>query len=449
MEIFDIMWFSSLRIRQAVPRPKVLPTVEKGKDMELKKRINEYHKYLFVLIGFASASNLNSSLLTENVFNCENFANKCNFAFFFSGFISFLIASFFLTLNFKSLLILGWTLVPIQFSLVMIGFIGNGISARNSFIIVYAFHGMLEGFIIQSCTFVISQFFLNSTIALVFAGYPAANIALGYIQYVLENIIGMGTMFKMRLCLVLCLIAQMIVTFVGFGWATFLYIKYASDETENPPITYKWSRFKRFLKALTHIRYYYPRFLLSAVANFVRIFFFPCFIPFTLRISHTAKLLISLTFTFCDFIGIISASRVNEIIDPSTKKESQTHTRFLFLRDIHLHIIGLLVLATCSFILWITCLNKYDFVRSPETIFFITVVTSFLNGRMYGRGLNGCNPILEYYNRQVDDDGTKIVADEILEMDNTVNDVAIVLEYALSALSSSFSNITEQIISQF
>lgn len=436
----------SWRSRRAVPRPKVLPTTEKGKDMELKRRINEYHKYLFVLIGFASATNLNSSLITENVFNCANFANKCNFAFFFSGFISFLIALFFLNLNFKSLLVYGWTLVPVQLSLVLIGIYGNGITARNSFIVVYALHGMLEGFIIQSCTFVISQLFLNSTIALVFAGYPAANIAIGYIQYVLENAIGMGNMFKMRLCLVLCLISQMVVTFVGVGWATFLYIKYASDETENPPITYKWSRFRRFLKALIHIRYYYPRFLLSAVANFVRIFFFPCFIPFVFKISHTAKLLISLTFTFCDFIGIISASKVNETIDPSNKRDSQTHTGFLFSRDTHLHLISVLVLTTCSFTLWVSCNNSYEFVRAPEVIFFITVVTCFLNGRIYGRGLNGCNPILEYYNRQADAHGNKIVADEILEMDNTINDVAIALEYALSALSSSLSNITEQII---
>lgn len=438
------------KVRRASSRLRSPLALESAKDPGTRKKIDRNHRYMFFFIGFALAANLNTSLLTELLFNCDNFANKCNFAYFSSGLASFLIASFTLYLDFQSMLILGWLIVPLQVSIMLIGLFGDNTGARNIFIICYAIYGALEGFTLKSCTFVISRFFLNSTISLLCAGYPAADIVLGCFQYLVEHCIGLDTTFRIRLCLVLCYLFQATLTIIGFTWATVLYIKYGSTKSYEDESVFqtpvKTSRFTQFWRVASHIRFYYPRFILFGATAFIAPFFYPCLIPFLFDISHTAKLVISLTFTSSDVIGIVYSSMVDETVDPSTKKASQTHTRFLFLRDIHLYITGLIVLATCSFTLGARYVGRFEFVKSAVIIFFITMITCALSGYLYGRSLNGCNPILEYYNKQEDEEGNKIVSDEILEMNNTVNDVSMIMEYVFSAISLFASNIAEELI---
>ncbi|EKX73079.1 conserved hypothetical protein [Theileria equi strain WA] len=440
-----MLWSSG--VRKLSSGLRTLPALEPAKDLETRRMIDKYHRYMFFFIGFALAANLNTSLLTETLFECDNFANKCNFSYFASGLAAFLLASFTLHLDFKSMLVFGWLFVPLQISLVLIGVFGEGVGARNAFIICYAVYGALEGFTLKSCTFVISRFFLNSTISILSAGYPASDIVLGCFQYLVEHLVGLETTSSIRLCLALCHLFQTVLTIIGLIWATVLYFKYSSRGSEETTSTRdEFSRFTQFLRVASHIRFYYPRVMLFGLTSFIVAFFFPCLIPFLFDISHTAKLVISLTFTLMDVIGLVYSSTVDETVDPSGRNESQSHISFLFFRDLRLYVAGVLALAICAFTLWARCQGDYEFVKSAEAIFFITVVTCFVDGYLYGRALNGCNPILEYYNTQVDEEGNKIVSDEIIEMNNTVNDVSMVLEYVFSAVSLCASNVTEELI---
>ncbi|AFZ79944.1 hypothetical protein BEWA_027930 [Theileria equi strain WA] len=421
------------------------------------RKIDENHRFVFTLITISIDAILSTSLLTEKVFRCPNFANKCNVVYLSSGLTSFVLASFFFSLNFTTLMVYGWLLVPCKIAIVLVGMFGNGMIARNLFILCYGINGALKALILQSCTYVISRHFTNSAFAVLYSGYPGGSILIGVVQYLLEHAIEVESIEDMRFCLVLCHLVQAVTATAALVWITYLYANYHEKTPNHKNVDHElgtnrcepvslFSKAKKFLKALSTVHYFFPRFLLQVEATIIRYFFYPCLIPFLLEISDNAKLIITLAYNFCDFVGMIVYSGINEKIDPLARRLSQPRLLFVFLRDVYLHIIGLVCVGTASFVIlasWI----KIDFIaKSPTVLFFITVFICFAIGSLSSRAVNGCFPLVEYYSTQTKDDGSRIFGDEILKMDNIINDVVVFLDYSSCVLASSLSNMIEQII---
>ncbi|EKX72654.1 conserved hypothetical protein [Theileria equi strain WA] len=193
-------------------------------------------------------------------------------------------------------------------------------------------------------------------------------------------------------------------------------------------------------KVIVVVPYYSPRLVIQTVGTVLRVFFHPCLIPFLIDLSNREKLVISLSFMFCDFIGVNYAGNFDETIDPSEKVPSQSHFLFLITRDLTLHLIWISTISLVSFIVWNIWTCKFEFTNSSFFLLILASVNGFIGGIFTGRGLNGCFPILEYYNGQ----GT--IGDDIIKLDNIINDIALSFDYIMCFLMSLFSNITERFI---
>ncbi|EKX72779.1 conserved hypothetical protein [Theileria equi strain WA] len=193
-------------------------------------------------------------------------------------------------------------------------------------------------------------------------------------------------------------------------------------------------------KVIVVVPYYSPRLVIQTVGTVLRVFFHPCLIPFLIDLSNREKLVISLSFMFCDFIGVNYAGNFDETIDPSEKTPSQSHFLFLITRDLTLHLIWISTISLATFIVWNIWTCKFEFTNSSFFLLLLASINGFIGGIFTGRGLNGCFPILEYYN------GQGIIGDDIIKLDNIINDIALSFDYIMCFLMSLFSNITERFI---
>ncbi|EKX72527.1 conserved hypothetical protein [Theileria equi strain WA] len=461
------MRVSSSKLRTAIAKSK--KAKEKGKDADdgFRKGIHDTHKYVFMLIAYCMAPLSGVTLLLENVFHCENIANKCYLSYIITGSISTMMSLIWLQMSFTALVIGFWLLIPTLVMFVPVIYFGNGQTAKSLFIILCGVAGILEAPILQASTFVISKLFLNSAASTLYSGYPFGSISMGLFQLVMEHMIGTGSTPQMRLCATLCYGVRVVVGIFTAFWVTYLYIKYdervkkieeeeakaieekKKNEQENTTTGASTSatsvneaakKVQLLGKVIVVVPYYSPRLVIQTVGTVLRVFFHPCLIPFLIDLSNREKLVISLSFMFFDFIGVNYAGNFDETIDPSERAPSQSHFVFLIIRDLTLHLIWISTISLATFIVWNIWTCEFEFTNSSFFLLILASVNGFIGGIFTGRGLNGCFPILEYYN------GQKIVGDDIIKLDNIINDIALSLDYILCFLMSLFSNIAERFI---
>ncbi|EKX73052.1 conserved hypothetical protein [Theileria equi strain WA] len=422
---------------------------DKTKDESFsRKQMSDTHGNAFLLIGIAMATNVNTSLLTEKVFRCQNFANKCLVVYMFFVLVASFVALFLCELDFSTMVLSVWLLVASHSMHVLVGMFGNGLMARNIFILGYGFNGALEALICFSGAGVISKLFLNSTYSMIYTGFPAGSIFLGTTQTILNRAVGTSTISQMRKNLVLCHGFHAVLTSIGSLWVTFLYIKYRKYTKEAEEKQGDLSISQRFLKSISdfsYAKFYYTRFMVIVLAYSLRFFFFPCLIPFVMDIPDHIKLICSLSLILSEFISKLNTVGVNESINPSEKDPSQSHAMFLFTRDRYIHFMLTAILSSSCFILWSSLTGRYHFSQSPIFIFCFIVMMGISYGYLSTRSINGCKPVLDYYTKQFDKEGKPMVSDEIAN-GSGVSDVAT-LTMNLSILTASLiSNVAETII---
>ncbi|EKX72733.1 conserved hypothetical protein [Theileria equi strain WA] len=459
------MWVSSSRLRMAIAKSK--KAKEKGKkstDEDFRKGIHDTHKYVFMLIAYCMAPITGVSLLLESIFHCENIANKCYLSYIIAGSTSTMVSLICLQMSFSALVICFWMLMPGLIIFVPVIYFGNGQIAKMIFILLCGIVGILEAPILQASTFVISKLFLNSAASTLYSGYPFGLISMGLFQLVVEQIIGTGSIPQMRLCATLCYGVQAVVGFFTALWVTYLYIRYngrvkeeeekkkkqeqkqsqeessSGGDTSASTNSSEPTKVQQLGKVIVVVPYYSPRLVIQTVGTVLRVFFHPCLIPFLIDLSNREKLVISLSFMFFDFIGVNYAGNFDETIDPSEKVPSQSHFVFLITRDLTLHLIWISTISLVSFIVWNIWTCEFEFTNSSFFLLILASANGFIGGIFTGRGLNGCFPILEYYN------GQGVIGDDIIKLDNIINDIALSFDYIMCFLMSLFSNITERFI---
>ncbi|EKX72100.1 conserved hypothetical protein [Theileria equi strain WA] len=454
------MMLSTFRLRMAM-RLARSSSKDKTKDESFsRKQMSGTHGYLFLLMGISMATNLNTSLLTEKVFRCQNFANKCLVAYMFFISVASFVALFLCELDFSTMVMSEWMLVTSHSMHVLVGMFGNGMMARNIFILGYGINGALEAFICFSATTVISKLFLNSTYSMIFTGFPAGSIFLGTTQTILNRVVGTATISQMRKNLVLCHGCHVVLSAIGYLWVTFLYIKYGhfvkeddkkgegeQNKTEEKKLSVG-QKILQTVESFRYARYYYSRLILVVCAYLLRYFFFPCLIPFVLDIPHHIKLIGSLSLTISEFISKLNTVSINEAINPSEKDPSQSHAMFLLMRDASLHFAMLASIGSSSFILWSSLTGRYHFSKSPIFIFCFIVMMGISYGYLSTRSINGCKPVLDYYTKQLDEKGKPMVEEKVANGPG-VSDVATLTINVAVLFISVFSDTTEGLILKY
>ncbi|EKX72657.1 conserved hypothetical protein [Theileria equi strain WA] len=345
---------------------------------------------------------------------------------------------------------------------------GNGMMARNIFILGYGINGALEAFICFSAAGVVSKLFLNSTYSLIYTGFPAGSIFLGTTQTILNRVVGTSTISQMRKNLVLCHGCQALISTIAAIWATLLYIKYGhlvkeddkkdegeenktedekKSESENKKLSVG-QKFSQTIESFKYARFYYSRLILVVCAYFLRYFFFPCLIPFVLDIPHHTKLICSLSLILSEFISKLNTVGVNEAINPSEKEPSQSHAMFLLMRDAYLHFTIIICITSSSFVLWSSLTGRYHFSKSPIFIFCFIITMGISYGYLSTRSINGCKPVLDYYTKQLDKDGKPMVEEKVANGPGVSDVATLTINVALMFISA-FANVTEEFILKY
>ncbi|AFZ80085.1 hypothetical protein BEWA_029350 [Theileria equi strain WA] len=462
------MAISTFGLRMAIRLSRPVPKEEKSEVPFSRKQMSGTHGYLFLLMGISMATNLNTSLLTEKVFRCQNFANKCLVAYMFFISVASFVALFLCELDFSTMVMSEWMLVTSHSMHVLVGMFGNGMMARNLFILGYGINGALEAFICFSAATVISKLFLNSTYSLIYTGFPAGSIFLGTTQTILNRVVGTSTISQMRKNLVLCHGSHVVLSTIAYLWVTLLYIKYGhfvkeddkkdegeenktEDEKKSESENKKLSVGQKILQTIEsfkYARYYYSRLILVVCAYLLRYFFFPCLIPFVLDIPHHIKLIGSLSLTISEFISKLNTVGVNEAINPSEKDPSQSHDVFLLMRDAYLHFAMLASIGSSSFVLWSSLTGRYHFSKSPIFILCFILAMGISYGYLSTRSINGCKSVLDYYTKQLDENGEPVVEEKVANGPG-VSDVATLTINVAVLFISVFSDTTEGLILKY
>ncbi|EKX72404.1 conserved hypothetical protein [Theileria equi strain WA] len=457
------MALSTFGLRMAMRLSRPAPKEEENSKVPYsRKQMSDTHGYLFLLLGISMATNLNTSLLTEKVFRCQNFANKCMGAYIVFTFTGAFALFFLINLNFSAMVLSVWLLVASHSMHVLVGMFGNGLMARNIFILGYGFNGALEALICFSGAGVISKLFLNSTYSMIYTGFPAGSIFLGTTQTILNRVVGTATISQMRKNLVLCHGCQALISTIAAIWATLLYIKYGhfvKDNEENKTEDEKKSesenkkpgisqKFADAIESFKYTRFYYSRLILVTFAYSMRYFFFPCLLPFVLDIPHHIKLICSLSLTLSEFISKLNSVNINEVINPSERSPSQSHDVFLLMRDAYLHFIAIASITSSALVLWSSLTGRHRFTQSPIFIFCFIVLMGISYGYLSTRSINGCKPVLDYYTKQRDNKGNPMVKEEIANGPGVSGVTTLTINMALVFISI-FSNVTEGFIVRY
>ncbi|UVC54359.1 hypothetical protein MACJ_003901 [Theileria orientalis] len=410
------MYLSSTHIRKLIQDKN-----PEGITDEERRKIDQQHRFVFFVIGMSVYPNQDISLLTQKVFRCENFINDCLLYHNILLTILSLIFSIFLkSLEFSNLVYSIWGALLCHISHILISIFGNGIQARNLFIVVFAVMGALRAVLVFSCPTVISKLFFITTFVLLNNSRSASSLILGFFQGVLNNIIGFKTVYQARLNLILCISFQALITLFGSVWITLLYFQHGDkvrsessipDKNVKDTITEKINNFR-------YIKYYFSRFALYHLGS-VKYFFHPGFIPFLLECPIPTKLKGSVVYTLFEFLGRNSALALDETI--YAKPGSYTDPILLALRDIPMFVLIFSVIILNSTILYSTFSGRQIFVTSGGYLYICMSISGLVYGYIITRGTTGAKAIIDYYRKkkgntdQLPEDASKNVS-EVLTM---------------------------------
>ncbi|EKX73393.1 conserved hypothetical protein [Theileria equi strain WA] len=371
------MWVSSSRLRMAIARSKKAMEDRKKNAYEcFRKVVHSTRRCVLVLVAYCMAPVTGVTLLIESVLHSENIAAKCYSSYIIAGSISTIVSLIRLKMSFSALVICFWLLIPTLVMFVPVICFGNGQIAKIIFIILCGIVGILEAPVLQVSTFMTSKLFLNSAASTLYSGYPFGSISMGLFQLIMEHIIGTSSIPQMRLCATLCYGVRVVVGIFTAFWVTYLHIRYDErvKEEEKKAVeekNKKQSQENTTTGASTSTNSSEPT---KTVGTLLRVFFHPCLIPFLIDLSNREKLVISLSFMFCDFIGVNYASNFDETIDPSEKTPSQSHFLFLITRDLTLHLIWISTISLVSFIVWNIWTCKFELTNSSFFLLLLAFI---------------------------------------------------------------------------
>lgn len=257
-----------------------------------------------------------------------------------------------------------------------------------------------------------------------YAGYYGGVALFALIQTIFQKSIGTSSSEQCRLCLafthgIFTVVAGIAVTAQSFCyWRTDCLITVSPNHS---PKYRSYRKLKGMYDIFLHLPKFFPRFIIFNISDLCKCAFYQVFIPYRMNLNYTQLAIVFFIDNISDVIGRSVASIADERIKAPSKVK--THTLFLFNRDVILFIVPAIAWIISFLVVWSTWTLEVHFLTMFESIAVITLLVSLSMGYTSTRGLNGCIPILEYYNAQKDKHGNVMFPTEQKEHYNYINDL--------------------------
>uniref|UniRef100_A0A3B0NAF0 Uncharacterized protein n=1 Tax=Theileria annulata TaxID=5874 RepID=A0A3B0NAF0_THEAN len=400
-----------------------------------RKNINDKHSIVFFFLGMAMNLNLDTSLLTERIFEVENFTNITIFLYFTVVVIVCILYMFSITPEFWQLVAGAWVLAASRTCQVVLSMFAHGKSGRNLFLLFYSING----------TYVISLYFLNESYLHFVNGGVFFSILASLLQIICGVVIGDDTSRQVRRTLIICQTAYLLETLIASVWITIVFIEHHSDEDKlkkqegEEEEEGEEEKYKKAMKKFTYIPYYISKFFVSFFACIFRVIFHPVLIPYMMDVSNVNKLLASIVFTFSEFLGRLVTFQVDEYIDPSKKSQSMSDNLFLFRQDLHLYLLFCYQCFVCTLAVYSSWFQKYGISRNPYFVTFITMTSGLVTGYNNNRAASGSQAVLQYYSKKKNNsadskpessNNSDEITPKVASDTSNVNDIITLLSYS-------------------
>ncbi|KAF5153681.1 putative integral membrane protein [Theileria parva strain Muguga] len=411
---------------------------------EFKRALNDKHAIVFFFVGMAVNLNLDTSLLTERVFEVENFTNITIFLYFSVVVIVCILYMFLIPPDFWQLVAGVWTLSASRFCHLLLSIFAHGKSGRNLFLLFYSINGFLRGIISLTSSHVIGEYFLIESYIHFINGSVFFSILSSLLQIIVGLIIGDETVRQVRRNLVICQSAYLSETLFASIWVTIIFIEYHSDinkAKEEHKKNEEGQKYSQAIKKFTYIRYYISKFFVSFFASLFRVVFHPVLIPYMMDVPNVNKLLASIVFTFSEFLGRLTTFQIDEYIDASKKAHDISNTIFLFRQDLHLYLLFCYQFIICTLAVYSTWFQKYGISKNPYFVTFITMTSGLVSGYNDNRAVRGSEAVLHYYSKPKNiitskdeqsssSNNSSDITPEIAKDTSNVSDVITLLSYS-------------------
>ncbi|XP_951774.1 uncharacterized protein TA15965 [Theileria annulata] len=355
------------------------------------------NKFLFFLLGSSVTCLGSTGRLTSKAFGTADFISDCFSVYIYLNLAAFLVVLLFIKCSYRKAIISGWLCLMLHVSYILIVLLSSGNLAKGLYISVYGGIAILEAFLIQSNSFVVSEYYSPSLFSNLYSGYYGGLGIFSLIQTIFQRAVGTNTPKQAKICLLLTHGSFTIIVFCAVIAQSIIYFKNRVDLSPiYAPTKSSWvTKIKGMYRVFLSLPKYSSRFLVFILSDLCKCAFFQVFIPYRMLLNDSQLAIVFFVDNFSDIIGRSIASSTNDTV--VTKGTVTNHQKFLYKRDLPYLLIPCFSWVICFLVVWGTWTLKSRFLTEFMTILFTTLLVCFSMGYCSTKGVNGCIPVLEYY----------------------------------------------------
>ncbi|UVC49994.1 hypothetical protein MACK_003617 [Theileria orientalis] len=450
------MWHTRIRLRKSIRKIEDEKLIHIRGGYSYRKAIQQKHGLAFFFIGMATNLNLDTSLLTQKVFDVENFANITLFMYFGVLVSVVFLYLFLIKPHFYQLIGSVWLLVLSRVFHLILAIFAKGKTGRNLFLLFYTVNGFLRGVIALTSNHVISQYFLNKSYLHLIDGGVMFSILLSLLQMACDEVIGSDTMKNARKSLIVAQVFYLSITVIGCIWITVVFSIHSVEDLQSLKQESEENMAKTAIAKFKYSRYYISKLMVVILASVMRVSFHPVLIPYTMDIDYLYKLLGSILFTVFEFFGRLMSFQVDEYIDPSKKSPNTDHDMFLLLHDVPKYLLFVIQISANGLALYSTWYQKLGFSNNPVIICLLAMSSGFIVGFTSNCAFEGAQSSLQYYSylntsknlnrKDISNAPDNIITPKIAMDTSNANDILTLFNYLSYVAGSVISHVAYKII---
>ncbi|UVC54756.1 hypothetical protein MACJ_003727 [Theileria orientalis] len=410
----------------------VVPIGDNGRSpyssgsVKCRASLNSFlNKCLFFLVGSSVTCIASTGRLTSKAFDTPFFISDCFSVFVYVNLAAFLFVLLLIECNYLNAIISGWLCLTVHLAFTFIVSFASGNVGRYLYTSMFAAIGILEALVIQSNSFVVSNFYSSSIFSNLYSGYYGGLATFSLIQTLVQVAVGTNNQHQARLCLIITHGSFTVIVFCTIFAQTVIYSKTAYLRGASLPRTKLTvscvNKVKGMYRIFASVPMYSPRFLVFILSDLCKCAFFQVFIPYRMLLNDKQVTVVFFVDNLCDLLGRSIASSADDTV--ISRGPVLNHKKFLFKRNLFFIAVPILCWIVSSIFVWATWTLSVKFFVLFVPILIAAIVICFSIGYCSTRGMNGCIPILDYFSQQFDDHGSPMFPDEDKHYYSYVNDL--------------------------
>lgn len=267
----------------------------------------------------------------------------------------------------------------------------------------------------------VSKYYSSSLFSNLYAGYYGGLGIFSLIQTLFQKVVGTDTPKEAKICLFLTHGFFSIIIFCAVLAQSIVYVNTPVEvsPTYGSIRTSCVKKLKGMYRIFLSLPKYSSRFLVFTLSDLCKCAFFQVFIPYRMLLNDTQLIVVFFIDNISDIIGRSIASSTNDTV--VARGNVTNHQKLLYKRDIPYLLIPSFSWIICFFVVWGTWTLKSRFLTEFLTIMFTTLIVCFSMGYCSTKGMNGCIPVLEYYNNFGNDANRRFIDEKNYSYVNDLN----------------------------